>query len=48
MIDYFKFLFGAGMPISHKNRFIFVDIPKCAGSSVEPALGMHGILNILV
>lgn len=30
------------MPISHKYRCIFVHIPKCAGTSIEAALGMHG------
>ena len=30
------------MPISHKHKCIFVHIPKCAGSSIESVLGMHG------
>ena len=30
------------MPISHKHKCIFVHIPKCAGTSIEHALGMHG------
>ena len=25
--------------ISHKNKYIFIHIPKCAGTSVEKALG---------
>ena len=29
------------MPISHTHRCIFIHIPKCAGTSVETALGMH-------
>jgi len=29
------------MPISHAHRCIFVHVPKCAGTSVEAALGMH-------
>lgn len=31
------------MPVSHAHRTIFVHIPKTAGTSVEAALGMHGV-----
>ena len=31
------------MPVSHTHRTIFVHIPKTAGTSVEAALGMHGL-----
>jgi len=34
------------MPVSHELRAIFVHIPKCGGSSVERALGMHGDYRI--
>lgn len=30
------------MPVSQKYRCIFVHIPKCAGTSIEAALDMHG------
>lgn len=30
------------MPISHRHKCIFVHIPKCAGTSIENALQMHG------
>ena len=33
------------MPVSHQHRCIFVHIPKCAGTSIEAALGMHGELD---
>lgn len=35
------------MPISHDYMCIFVHIPKCAGTSIEAALGMHGDLNFI-
>jgi hypothetical protein len=31
------------MPVCHVHRTIFVHIPKTAGTSVEAALGMHGL-----
>ena len=31
------------LPVSHAHRTIFVHIPKTAGTSVEAALGMHGL-----
>lgn len=31
------------MPVCHARRTIFVHIPKTAGTSVEAALGMHGL-----
>lgn len=34
--------YTCSMPVSHEYRAIFVHIPKCGGSSVERALGMHG------
>jgi hypothetical protein len=35
-----KFIFGAGsLMISHKYKCIFIHIPKCAGTSIESALG---------
>lgn len=33
------------MPISHAHKCIFVHIPKCAGTSIENALGMHGAVK---
>lgn len=33
------------MPLSHELRCIFVHIPKCAGTSIEFVLGMHGPLE---
>lgn len=33
------------MPVSHSRRCIFVHIPKCAGTSIEFVLGMHGPLS---
>ena len=33
------------MPINHKNKIIFIHIPKTAGTAVEAALNMHGLLK---
>jgi len=33
------------MPISHEHKCIFIHIPKCAGTSIESALGMHGAVK---
>ena len=30
------------MPISHNHKCIFIHVPKCAGTSIEYALEMHG------
>lgn len=35
------------MPISKENKCIFIHIPKCAGSSIESALGMHGDIDYI-
>ena len=35
------------MPISKKYSAIFIHIPKCAGTSVESALGMHADLDFI-
>ncbi len=30
------------MPICHKNKFVFVHIPKAAGTTIEKAFNLHG------
>lgn len=35
------------MPISHQHKCIFVHIPKCAGTSIESVLGMHGDIKTI-
>lgn len=35
------------MPVSHEKKSIFVHIPKCAGSSIESVLGMHGDIDYI-